>query len=83
MQMRYCRRPNLAGASLAASAGVTCQTAKAVARDITTRCYSHGPCQADSFRCVAYWSGRFRKSFEVTNHALCSDGSRRIVWDGG
>lgn len=82
-QMRYCQRPDNAGASLAASAGVSCQTAEAIARTITTRCYGHSPCAVDSFRCAAYWSGRFWKSFQDTHHALCSDGSRRVVWDGG
>lgn len=83
-QMRYCQGPNpYLGNFLAASAGVTCQTAAAVVRALTSRCYSHSPCEANSFRCAAYWSGRFWSSFQDTNHALCSDGSRRVVWDGG
>jgi hypothetical protein len=87
-QMRYCSDaqagPSLAGAFLAASSGVTCQTAEAVMRAVrSSPCYSHSPCEANSFRCAAYWSGRFWKTFADTHHALCSDGSRRVVWDGG
>jgi hypothetical protein len=84
-QMRYCQGPNpYLGNMLAASSGVTCQTAEAVVRAVKARgCYLHSPCEANSFRCAAYWSGRFWPTFQDTNHALCSDGSRRVEWDGG
>lgn len=83
VQMRICSGPALNGAELDASAGVTCQTATQVMNAVRGSCYSHSPCEAASFHCRAYWSGRFWKSFSDTNHALCSDGSKRVIWDGG
>ncbi len=87
VQMRNCPQaqagPSLAGAALSASAGVTCQTAIQVMNAVKGSCYSHSPCEAASFLCRAYWSGRFWSSFSDTNHALCSEGSKRVIWDGG
>lgn len=81
--MRYCQKPDYSGAFLAASAGVTCESAGIVESALTSRCYVHGSCDANSFRCLTYYAGRYGGTFEVYHHALCSDGSRRVVWDGG
>jgi hypothetical protein len=79
----YCEKPGSSGAFLAVSAGVSCKTAAAVARTLTSRaCYLRNRCVVDGFRCVAYWEGRFDRLFEYTHHALCSNGWRWIEWDG-
>lgn len=81
---RYCEKPDQAGAMLAASPAVTCQTAERVKSKLTSAaCYTYARCLAEGFRCVAYWDGAFGRSFEQTSHALCSEGWRWIVWDGG
>ncbi len=83
-QMRYCQGPNpMAGNFLAASSGVSCATAHAIINALSPVCHGKSPCVTHAFRCRAYWSGRFWPTFQDTNHALCSDGARRIAWDGG
>jgi hypothetical protein len=82
-QVRYCQRPDNAGAFLAASAGVTCQAATAVQSALTSRCYARGRCTVDLFRCVVYYDGTYGGTFDVYHHALCANRSRRVVWDGG
>jgi hypothetical protein len=82
-QTRYCEKPNGPGAFLAASPGVTCATAEKVKRALVSpSCYQRSRCLIRGFRCVGYWDGRFA-SFEASSHALCNDGWRWIVWDGG
>jgi len=83
VRLRYCQRPGGPGNFLAASEGVTCGTASAVARAITSRCYLHRSCVVASFHCRSYWNGRFGARFENVHHALCRDGTRRVLWDGG
>ena len=83
-QSRYCEKPAGPGAFLAASPGVTCATAEKVrSKLISPSCYQHIRCVVGAFRCVAYWDGRFERSFEYAHHALCNDRWRWIVWDGG
>jgi len=38
--------------------------------------------RSNSFRCIVYYNGRYGGTFEIYHHALCSDRSRRVVWDG-
>jgi hypothetical protein len=83
VQLRYCQRPGGPGNFLAATAGVTCQTAAGVERALTSRCYPHASCDIASFRCRSYWDGKFGAQFEIVHHALCTDGARRVLWDGG
>jgi hypothetical protein len=81
---RYCEKPGGPGNFLAASPGVTCATARKVtARVLSRSCVNRTRCSAYGFRCVAYWSGSFDRPFSYTNHALCSEGWRWILWDGG
>ena len=83
-QSRYCQKPGGPGNFLAASPGVSCATArKVIARVLSSACVSRTRCTAYGFRCVAYWSGRFDQLFSYTNHALCDEGWRWILWDGG
>lgn len=83
-QSRYCQKPGGPGNFLAASPGVSCATArKVIARVLSSACVSRTRCTAYGFRCVAYWSGRFDQPFSYTNHALCNEGWRWILWDGG
>jgi hypothetical protein len=81
--MAYCEKPNNAGAFLAVSQDLSCATAEKVKRRLLGACYLRTRCVAEGFRCVAYWDGRFDRSFEFTHHALCVNGWRWIVWDGG
>lgn len=81
---RYCEKPDHAGAMLAASTGVSCRTAERVkAALISLPCSIDTQCFAQGFRCVAYFNGAFGISFANASHALCSDGWKWIVWDGG
>ena len=82
-EFRYCEKPGGPGAYLAASPNVSCATAKAVMRTIVARCFNRTRCIANGFRCVAYWSGGFDRTFDYTHHALCNDRWRWIDWDGG
>ena len=84
-QMRYCQGPNpYLGNFLAASAGVTCGTARAIIATASapSRCIRHVRCEADSFRCAGYFGGKFG-TLTATDHLLCSENSRRVAWDGG
>jgi len=82
--VRYCEKPDNAGAFLVASSGVSCATAQAVEKAIVSRaCYARTRCVASGFQCVSYWDGRFDRPFEFTHHALCNSGWRWIEWDGG
>lgn len=80
---RFCDKPDNAGAFLAVSPGVTCATAQRVKQKLIGACYTRSRCVAKGFRCVAYWDGRFDRPFEFTHHALCVNGWRWILWDGG
>jgi hypothetical protein len=82
-QARYSERPN-PNAYLIASPGVTCATAEAIKRRlISSACYTRTRCLASGFRCVAQWDGRFDRPFSYTHHAMCNNGWRWLVWDGG
>ena len=83
VRLRYCERPGGPGNFVAASAGVTCQTASIVVYALESRCKTQGSCRAQDFRCRSYWGGRYGKPFEYVDHALCTSGRRRIEWDGG
>jgi hypothetical protein len=83
VRLRYCQRPGGPGNFIAASRGVTCRAAANVSHALASRCYTHGHCEVDSFRCVEYYDGRYGGTFENYHHALCRDRARRIVWDGG
>jgi len=83
VRVRYCQRPGGPGNFLAASKGVTCGTASSVIRKVNTRCNFDSSCVVAPFRCRAYYSGKFGGSFNFDSHALCRDGARRILWDGG
>jgi hypothetical protein len=82
-RLRYCQRPAGPGDFTAASAGVTCESASIVVYALESRCKKQGSCEAQGFRCRSYWNGRYGRTFEGVDHALCTDGRRRIEWDGG
>jgi hypothetical protein len=83
VRLRYCQRPGGPGNFIAASKGVTCHTAAVVAYANRSRCNTRAVCDVAGFRCRAYWNGRYGKTFEGVDHALCINGLRRIEWDGG
>ena len=81
-RMRYCQRPGGPGNFLAASHGVTCETATAVIDGYTHRCMAGTTCIPDGFSCSP-WTGRHEGTFDGQAHAVCTKGPRRIEWDGG
>lgn len=82
-QARYCERPN-PNASLAASAGVSCATAKAIRKKLLSpACFTRTRCTALGFRCVAYWDGRFDRPFTYSHYAICTKNWLWVVWNGG
>ena len=83
VRLRYCERPGGPSNFVAASQGVTCNTAAFVVRAIEHRCTARGSCEVGSFRCRSYWNGRYGQRFGNVHHALCTNGRRRIEWDGG
>ena len=81
--LTYCRRPDLSGAELSASGEVACATARKVETAILSPpCVSRARCAAASFSCVGGWPDS-HGTFEVTHHAICHSGRRRIVMDEG
>jgi len=84
VRLRYCQRPGGPGNFIAASQGVSCATAAAVIRTVASLpCNTRTECLAHSFRCLEYYGGRYGGIFRIYDHALCTDGRRRIEWDGG
>jgi hypothetical protein len=83
VRLRYCERPGGPGNFIAASKGVTCKTAAFVVYSNRSRCDALAVCEIAGFRCRAYWNGRYGKAFKGVDHALCTNGRRRIEWDGG
>lgn len=81
--LRYCQRPGGPGNFLAASKGVTCATAAGVIHKLGARCLQVGQCDVASFHCRSYYAGKFGALFANVDHALCTDGGRRVLWDGG
>jgi hypothetical protein len=83
LTMRYCQRPDLAGAYIQATPNVNCGTALAVPQAVTRRgCWNTNQCDVRGFVCVAYWSGSFRRPFSFTHHGICvASGQRRIEFD--
>jgi hypothetical protein len=81
---RYCERPGGPGNFLAATSDVTCATAKMIASKLySAACRDRNRCTVDGFSCIAYWDGRFDRSFSFTNHGVCHDGRRWIEFDLG
>lgn len=81
--LRYCVKPDNAGAFLSASAGVSCSLANRVIHAIFSNCSKRDRCLALGFHCVSAWAGDYDQRFSLTAHALCNSGWRWIEWDGG
>jgi hypothetical protein len=85
VRLRYCQTMDGPGSFHAASRGVTCSTAEKVSQALQSLpCNAKSRCLIGSWRCVEYYDGRARGgSFNAYHHALCTNGRRRIEWDGG
>ncbi|MDX6482090.1 MAG: hypothetical protein QOG85_2600 [Gaiellaceae bacterium] len=83
VRLRYCERPGGPGNFIAASQGVSCQTAALLVYSNRKRCDALASCEIAGFQCRAYWNGRYGRTFRGVDHALCTDGPRRVEWDGG
>jgi hypothetical protein len=84
--LRYCMRPDLSGAYVAASRNVKCGTAKYVSkRMMSSACVTRRTCIARGFICRSGSPGYFnRYPFEVTHHGVCTASrARRIEFDWG
>jgi len=82
--LSYCRRPALSLAELSATGDVPCATARKVEAGVfSQRCGSQNRCVASGFTCLAFWDGRYDRTFDYSHHSVCHDGTRRIEMDEG
>jgi hypothetical protein len=84
-RLRYCDRPGVAGQYIAATANVSCRTARQVtAAMFSNRCINRITCQSHGFTCRSHYPGANGRPFAFTHHGTCLRGkNRRIEFDGG